>query len=883
MDDNTNLNSGFGQMTNWGQGPQLPGQGTRGVPGDTRGTPQTTGPVADETQWKDVIQNFIHTTDDRTEASFNFQDYLTNPNSPRLQQSLVNDPQLAFQGLKLLQNPSATVLEELFAKLINLNGETNSNNKSTVLNSNVPSDQKFVQFATNDPEIISLSQKTGILPETLVKNFQHVDEGLFAQQVAKFPKDVAEKLMVAHFVSKEAEKLSLELKTMLTTLETQIKTMINDPQILALAQKTGAPVETIIKNLQETGNSIFEQLLSKLPRDVADKLTFAHFIPEEAKNLSPELQAQLASIEKQVKEGMANVANFSSDFTGVPPDATDFVTTLTKHAGSLFEQQITANLEAGTITEADARTLRAMHNGLATGTSTLKNLLAQIQSQVTTQMQARYGFDVSYQPPTETLFYNNVINGDFAQTFQKMVEKYTGKATVEQKALLELFAKNPNDPAIPENLKPMLQQLAQQIAQERQLLLKAFPNMDSLPKELQSAGKQLLVESKNAIITKYGLDLTWQPTVTSLFAPGVDPKSVAIANSGMATAKEIIDKATVAGNNMPDGPEKEQYLNFLKLISQALTGLQDAIYSMQMSQTSRAKSSNQAKLDMQLNDIEKQQQAADKAAEQAKKIRSLGPLGKIFEWVIKILLMVISVFFGPLAILFSMAFITDSIVSAAMGNKRTGLEMIFDKITESMPSGAAAAVKGVLFVVISLCIQNPYMITELFCNECNIVKDIVATCGGNKMAQELVNMVVTLMIQMAMLVFTMILTSGSSTALLVEKITEQIVRATETTLQMAQKLVAINKIIFCVITSSIQITTSSIKLNNSLKLANIDIIKGDAEKYSEEVQALIEILKKLVAKLLAMLQGNTDAIVSISNFQGKKWSDANQLSSEIFG
>ena len=216
-------------------------------------------------------------------------------------------------------------------------------------------------------------------------------------------------------------------------------------------------------------------LISDLPPEDQDKLTFARFVPEGSKNLSPELKEQLASINKQINDGVANAFGFSEDWTGAPVDATDFHSSLTADADNSLEKLIDANVASGAITETEARTLKAMHSGLATGTPTLKNLLTQLEGQVTAQLQAKFGFDVGYQPKGDVAFYNNVINGDFSQTYQKNIEKYTGTATAEQRALLELYAQNPNNPAIPADQKAKIASLAAQIANDKQLMLKAYP------------------------------------------------------------------------------------------------------------------------------------------------------------------------------------------------------------------------------------------------------------------------------------------------------------------------------------------------------------------------------------------------------------------------
>lgn len=682
---------------------------------------------------------------------------------------------------------------------------------------------------------------------------------------------------IQNFAMKFAANITRdEPDTRETTKKEQPAGYTYDPEISARAKKGGVSEETIVRNVQTSENMAFSDLVGKLPPELANKLTFAHFVPNAAK-LTPAETKQLASIEKQVREGVANDLGFSKDFTGVPVDASEFLNNLGLQSEDFFEKLINALVNDGTLSESDARTLKAMNAGIATGTPTLKNLLAQLQGQVTAQLQAKFGFDVAYQPKGDVAFYNNVVNGDFAQTFQKKLEKYTGKITAEQMAKYE---NNPNDPTLPKNIK----ELIGQVLKNRQLILSAYPDFSSLPGDLKADAEQLFAETKTEIIGKYGLDVTWIPAKIPLYAAGIDPKGIAAANSAMGIAREVLDGALKVGNGMADGPEKTLFLNYLKAIGQALTALQETIYAMQAAQSGTAKSANKAKLDMQLNDLDKQQRAADKLAEQTKKIRSMGPIGKIFDWLIKIIILAFAFFMGPIAFMLALAYFTDSVVHAAMGSKKTGVQIMFDKIAESIkPDAAAVAVKVILACAICVVQANPYLIMQIFLTDSRIIQDCVKVCGGDKMAQEITAMIVNMIIQIAIMVIAIIVTGGSATSVIAAKVAEILSKAAKIALETASKIITIARYVMCIIMASLQITQSSIQLNNSVVQANMVMIKGDAEKYSEEIQAIIKALTKMIQKLLQLLQGNSESIVTISNFQAKKYNDANVITSDIVG
>lgn len=151
------------------------------------------------------------------------------------------------------------------------------------------------------------------------------------------------------------------------------------------------------------------------------------------------------------------------------------------------------------------------------------------------------------------------------------------------------------------------------------------------------------------------------------------------------------------------------------------------------------------------------------------------------------------------------------------------------------------------------------------------------------MAQEIAAMVVNMIIQIAIMVVAIIVTGGSATGAIAGKVAEVLAKATKMALETANKVVTIARYAMIIVMTSLQITQQSIKLNNSVVQANMVMIKGDAEKYSEEIQAIIKALTKMIQKLLQLLQGNSESIVTISNFQAKKYNDANVITSDIVG
>lgn len=661
----------------------------------------------------------------------------------------------------------------------------------------------------------------------------------------------------------------------------EAQAVVTDPQILKLAEQTGVSPQVVLKNVQTEKNNAFQELVNKLPPDQAEQLTFAQYIPEGATNLSPELKGLLQQINLKANQEVAVNFKFSSDWPGVATNSREFRAQLSMNVDAEFTKLLNAKIDEGGLSASDAAMVRAMHNGMAKGTPTLKNILQQIQTQITTQLQAKYGFDVSYQPKGDVAAYNNIVNGDFAQTYQKLVAKYTGTATAEQRALLEKYAADPKDPSIPDSIK----QLARQIEDEKQLLLQAFPDPDkaSMPEGLKATAKALITEGVSAIVAKYGLDGSWRPTINALVSPYIDPAALKNSMSAMDIANEIFARAEAHVNAMPDSPEKTQYLEYLKVIGRALITIQDAIYGMQAAQSKVSSVLNTAQMEAQLNDIAQQQAAADEIRKKERKQRKIGPLLNAMNWIMKIAILAFS---GPLFPL-TIAYVVDS-TRAEATEKQSKVQELFSAVANAMPHGkggawAAAVLNIGIATVLSVLSANPLLAINLFTQDSKFMESIIKGCGGNEDKQRMGGIIFTAIVQVALAACLMACTGGAAAAEAMAAVTQAVARTAQVSMEVATTIVKVSITVAELTIASMQIAASGVKLNNSLIQMQIDRLKGQSDAYSEQVQAIISILKKVVEKLLAILEGNSEMITNINTLQGSKWTNASEISSMICG
>jgi hypothetical protein len=397
----------------------------------------------------------------------------------------------------------------------------------------------------------------------------------------------------------------------------------------------------------------------------------------------------------------------------------------------------------------------------------------------------------------------------------------------------------------------------------------------------------LLIESTNGIIGKYGLDPTWQPTVTTLTPAGIDPALMNKANTALSNTQEIYNRALEKGQQMPDSPEKTQFLNYLKTIGQALNALQESIYSMQSAQSDKASVFSHARLSSQLEDAAKQQAAADKTKHAQGKMGNSGPLSQIMDWITKSIILVVGLCTAPVGLAMAVFYVADSAKSEKDGSTPL-VQQMFADISEKIGGGKAgsagsAFINMMLATTLSLVSCNPFLAMNLILQDSKSVQGFIKAGGGDDAQQALGAAVVMMAVQMAVMVAMSVGTMGFGTSAALADAAQSLAKIADISVKTATTIVKASFMAVQATVLSLQVANSAVQINNNTWLSRIDRYKGDSESFSEEIQATITVLKKLADKLLAMLQGNSDMIVNINTAQGKKWSDVSSISSEIMG
>lgn len=689
---------------------------------------------------------------------------------------------------------------------------------------------------------------------------------------------------------------------------------VTDKEVQDLGKQLGLPAALVLKNIKMQSNFTFEQAVKLgVTPEQADQLMFAHYFPEYATTLSPNLKALLNKFQEETNESVNKGYGFPEDWSA-ETDNSEFAETLNSDYNNTFEEVLAKRPD---LNNQQIASLRSMFYGQTPpNADSLKEIFSQVMQQTSAEMNEKYGVpaDFKFTPNSES--YNQTLNGAYRMAFQQNLNSHVPPLNADQKALIQKLIENPK--------------LA-----------------SSMPPEIQALAEEIQTLSISDVQEKFGLPKTWIPGVDKLTSPLVDPKMQNIAENGLAQAKEVYIKiaqafgltpfsetqgtdeneiknqlsafAPISGaagksgqngeaingdsksgslkskgeatagdiktslNNLLalgkiDGADRAMYLDYLKAIGIAILKVQNMIYQIQGANTDAAKNAANVKMDMQLNSLEKQREQIEEMRNQHEKAAMPGPLNDILGWVTKIMIVVIAAILcmvtGGLSMVLAAAYIADSIQSEARGEPSL-FQMMTKAISDGVGSNAGCFIN--LFLVALLSGGNPLLIASLL-QDANVVQEGVALCGGGKLAQEITAMVVQMLIQLLVMIIMIICTGGVNVPSLAAS---AMTAATTISLRVAMMIAKLISIIFEIIMMSLQVTQKVISINNNIVQANLEILKAKQEGEFEELQALLAMLKKLIDKLLEILNGNSDWLLDISTFQQKKYTKVSQITSEL--
>jgi hypothetical protein len=174
---------------------------------------------------------------------------------------------------------------------------------------------------------------------------------------------------------------------------------------------------------------------------------------------------------------------------------------------------------------------------------------------------------------------------------------------------------------------------------------------------------------------------------------------------------------------------------------------------------------------------------------------------------------------------------------------------------------------------------NPLLIIQMISKDSRCFQNFVAICGGDKAAQEMVASIAGMILEMAIFFPLMILSGGGAAPM---EVADAVHHALNISLTTATRLCKAASVAFQALMASLEVSRSGMQINNSVLQAQMEIIKGTADAYNEEAQATVQMLKKLIQKLLDIMNGRAEFILDLGKFQAKKYNDSSNILTELF-
>lgn len=477
--------------------------------------------------------------------------------------------------------------------------------------------------------------------------------------------------------------------------------------------KKGLPPKTDPEGFKNTVEDALDSAITKLQAQLKkdgkppltdpeiDDLVYGFYHPENATQ-----SENLKTINSLVNVTLSEVYTLPTDWA---PDTSTYDVVLFDKAGADFDHLLHPDPRSEptkSLTKVEIQQLlTAYYLPDSMTPSTLPNKLQTIFDNLMGQVKAIMPKSWTNASPTNAAvnakFYEGEVSASYQYQVQSNLDVYVrgGIVSASDKALVQKAIDHPDDLSIPDNLRTIA----------------------------KSITDQALSDTKD----KYSLAGNWQPTPINI-GGFQNPLGPSIIN----TLETLYSSLQQSVSFLPDSPEKAIYLNFLKVLSEALGSLEEQIYKMESVNAMGASKTALCQRDEALRQIQVHMKEADdqkqKADEAAKKQAKMAKFGKIMSIV------------GPI-----MAFVSVLVTIATLGTMGPAMAILMVTISvlsmvdtiASLAGKPLATQEAFLNCIGTLLEQIPGMdhnIADIIGKACVIVASIMA---GRASPKALVNAV----------------------------------------------------------------------------------------------------------------------------------------------
>lgn len=654
---------------------------------------------------------------------------------------------------------------------------------------------------------------------------------------------------------------------------------VTDPEVIRAAQEQGISPQVLQKGIQEWSTAQLKSFLDHLPPDMANRFRLAFAFPETAGTLTVEQQALIQGIKNAINTKAALQFGLRPEWPGQEVNVTSLKESIVLGFDKAFREALQQAIDTADppLTNEQIAKLKTLYYAPPGVTLTqdpvLLGIFTSIKDQMTNVMQAKYSYDDSWKPPVDTEYYTSILNGAFCQHFKEAAAHYDPPLTKEDALNIDKFAPkyfaNSGDPSIPADVKTIL--------------------------------ANLVAAANATVIKEFGLDPAWKANVTAINPPGMDMGAFTMAQNALKSLNDMRDAIEIILPSIPPSPERQRLENYLKLIGEAITELQEALYAMQDSRANTARILTRLRMAISDDNIkQKEKAAADVKAEEGK-LEKVIPINDIMDVVTKVSIIAaacvvaallsstgVGMAVGAIIIAAAIAYVTASVVAPGFVEKafaeiQAGC-IEFGKAIGGPCGEEFGRVLGAvvnLYVALVLGTGNPMLTMQLMTKDCKAIEEIAGVCGANENEIKICSAVIGGVAQVAMAVAMSVMSFGATSAAAIGTVANAL-HTTEKTIRTVIKVAQTLQTLFTLTTTAISGYNSYVEYNNNMVYIDINWIKAKSEVLDEDQQAIMKSLRQLLDKIQSLFQGTTDLILDLSKTNSAKWTQASMNTTELF-
>ncbi|MEX1012460.1 MAG: hypothetical protein WD595_04400 [Waddliaceae bacterium] len=449
--------------------------------------------------------------------------------------------------------------------------------------------------------------------------------------------------------------------------------------------------------------------------------------------------------------------------------------------------------------------------------------------------------------------------------------------------------------------------------------------------EIQAATAQIQAQ--------YQLNAEWKPSQEAITATTEMTPTVKAGFQAARQLEEMSDLMKQVVDRMPAGPEKDAYINFLKVITEALDGLKQLLFQMQLKDSGLAHKMTRMERDMNIYKIDKEETQRKEIEAAKKKQESKAAKMKIINIVVAVVasvaLIAMAAVTGPVALMVAMVILASTVHGLADSKAKGGF---LNQGMAEIDTGSKEAdfmIKAGICAAVVASGSGALMGAQLFFTNTTATQDLAKAWGADEMTAQIIAM-------SAMLIFTLgsiyaasktagatganvsqsaagasksasggarvandSATSGfsrltgytwknaqadASTRLATKlnraekwKNIDQFIEKTSSNMNNISKMKGWDKVLggYTLAVGGLQATEAGMRANYHLNNAKIALQEGELDQFLQEIHAMIKILKQVLQKLLNGLDGPAEFAKEVQAVLDNVFSEAQKQMNQI--